>query len=92
MVLERKSAKVTHVGDFLDRLFPILREARSRLIPKIYSRTPFEIYLSNSYKIKIEIKRHRHERGTAVAQSLSCCAINRKVAGSIPAGFTGIFH
>jgi len=47
MVLERNSAKVTHVGDFLYHWFPTLPEARSRLIPKIYSRTPFEIYLSN---------------------------------------------
>ena len=28
----------------------------------------------------------------AVAQWLKCCATNRKVAGSIPAGDTGIFH
>ena len=27
--------------------------------------------------------------GTAVAQWLRCCAINRKVAGSIPAGVSG---
>jgi len=31
-------------------------------------------------------------KGTAVAQWLRCCATNRKVAGSIPAGVTGIFH
>ena len=30
--------------------------------------------------------------GTAVAQWLRCCATNRKVAGSIPAGVTGIYH
>jgi len=29
--------------------------------------------------------------GTAVAQWLRCCATNRKVAGSIPAGVTGFF-
>ena len=29
---------------------------------------------------------------TAVAQWLRCCATNRKVAGSIPAGVTGIFQ
>ena len=28
----------------------------------------------------------------AVAQWLSCCATNRKVAGSIPDGVIGIFH
>jgi len=30
-------------------------------------------------------------RGTTVAQWLRCCATNRKVAGSIPAGVTGYF-
>jgi len=30
--------------------------------------------------------------GTAVAQWLRCCAANRKVAVSIPAGVTGIYH
>ena len=32
------------------------------------------------------------KRGTAVAQWLRCCATNRTVAGSIPAGISGIFH
>ena len=30
--------------------------------------------------------------GTAVAQWLRCCVTNRKVAGSLPNGITGIFH
>jgi len=30
--------------------------------------------------------------GTAVTQILRCCATNRKVASSIPAGVIGIFH
>jgi len=29
---------------------------------------------------------------SALAQWLRCCATNRKVAGSIPHGVTGIFH
>jgi len=29
--------------------------------------------------------------GTAIAQWLKCCATNRKVAGSIPAGVSGFF-
>ena len=29
--------------------------------------------------------------GTAVAQWLRCCATNRKVTGSIPAGVSGLF-
>jgi len=32
-----------------------------------------------------------HQQGTAVAQWLRCCATNRKVAGSIPAGVSGFF-
>ena len=32
-----------------------------------------------------------NNRGTAVAQWLRCCATNRKIAGSIPAGVIGIF-
>jgi hypothetical protein len=31
------------------------------------------------------------DMGTAVAQWLRCCATNRKVAGSIPAGVNGFF-
>ena len=31
------------------------------------------------------------DAGTAVAQLLRCCATNRKVAGSIPAGVSGFF-
>ena len=30
--------------------------------------------------------------GTAVALWLRCCVTNRKVVGSIPDGFIGIFH
>ena len=30
-------------------------------------------------------------KGTAVAQWLRCCATNRKIAGSIPAGVSGFF-
>ena len=36
------------------------------------------------YKYKIVM-------GTAAAQWLRCCATNRRAAGSIPAGVTGIF-
>jgi len=32
-----------------------------------------------------------YPKGTAVAQWLRCCATNRKVAGSIPAGVNGFF-
>ena len=35
---------------------------------------------------------HPFFRGTAVAQCLRCCSTNRKIAGSIPAGVTGIFR
>ena len=35
--------------------------------------------------------RYCHTPGTAVAQWLTCCATNRKVAGSIPTGVSGCF-
>ena len=38
-----------------------------------------------------ESKNTIHHRRTAVAQWLRCCATNRKVAGSIPAGVNGFF-
>ena len=44
-----------------------------------------------SFQKKFEII-PRNARWTAVAQWLRCCATNRKVAGSIPAGVIGIFH
>ena len=34
---------------------------------------------------------YHYSWGTAVAQWLRCCATNRKVAGSIPAGVSGFF-
>ena len=34
---------------------------------------------------------YQEQWGTAVAQWLRCCATNRKVAGSIPAGVSGFF-
>ena len=37
------------------------------------------------------LKRILNKQGTAVAQWLRCCATNRKVAGSIPAGVIGFF-
>ena len=46
--------------------------------------------------IYIYIYTHTHtynrDVGPAVAQWLKCCATNRKVVGSIPAGVIGIFH
>ena len=48
-----------------------------------------EKYLILYYKLRIFM---RFYLGTAVAEWLRCCATNRKVAGSIPAGVIGIFH
>jgi len=42
----------------------------------------FVSHLDNSLKA---------DKGTAVAQWLRCCATNRKVGGSIPAGVSGFF-
>ena len=40
----------------------------------------------------VNLVEHLNIVGTAVARWLKCCATNRKVAGSIPAGVIGIFH
>ena len=54
-------------------------------------------YKPTCLKIKISFKRGPEYNdlqnicGTAVAQWLRCCATNRKVAGSIPAGVIGFF-
>ena len=49
-----------------------------------------------SMEFFIDIKSFRSHYGpgvdSAVSQWLRCCATNRKVAGSIPAGVIGIFH
>ena len=47
---------------------------------------PRPIYLSLILILSFHIRRE-----TAVAQWLRCCVTNRKVAGSIPAGVSGIF-
>ena len=41
--------------------------------------------------IVIYFKSKTNQMGTAVAQWLRCCATNRKVVGSIPAGVSGSF-
>ena len=41
---------------------------------------------------RIILKMYLKLVGTAVSQWLSCCATNRKIAGSIPGGVIGIFH
>jgi len=45
----------------------------------------------NLFFTHIYINAHYGAVGTAVAQWLRCCATNRKVAGSIPAGVCGYF-
>ena len=50
-----------------------------------YSKNVGAITLGNKY-------RYSTSWGTVVAQWLRCCAINRKVAGSIPADVIGILH
>ena len=47
-------------------------------------------YVDMMYIFIIKKKKHTFV-GTAMAQWLRCCATNRKVAGSIPAGVIGFF-
>ena len=54
--------------------------------------SPSPISHSMFLKIFLYVLSMKCIRGTAVAQWLRCCATNRKVAGSIPAGVIGIFH
>jgi len=60
------------------------------LSPAHVIRSATSLTLYNLRKIIIYVK--FKVGGTAVAQWLRCCATNRKVAGSIPAGVIGIFN
>jgi len=50
------------------------------------------VSLQSKNKAYVHISLYNHGRGTTVAQWLRCCATNRKVAGSIPAGVIEICH
>jgi len=43
------------------------------------------------YQLRYKCSLYLCTLGTTVAQWLRCCATNRKVTGSIPAGVTGFF-
>jgi len=51
-----------------------------------------EIPLIKTFNYQVYSTSYEMYMGTAVAQWLRYCVTNRKVAGSIPAGVTGIFH
>jgi len=57
----------------------------------------WEVYSSHIDKVLITVTSvvifvsYSLQWGTAIAQWLRCCATNRKVAGSIPAGVSGFF-
>ena len=55
-----------------------------RYVPKIMMDTVMCFINTDFYFVRIAL-------GTAVAQWLRCCATNRKVAGSFPAGVNGFF-
>jgi len=67
-------------------------------VPKIYSVAPrfwsqYRIHVMLIPKLNVTYFYISTLRiGDPVAQWLRCCVTNRKVAGSIPAGATGIFH
>ena len=56
------------------------------------SRTVYTDALQYAVTVSVIWLNYFKVRRTAVAQWLWCCATNRKVAGSIPAGVIGIFH
>jgi len=47
--------------------------------------------LRNKIYLTIDYASIMRDWGTALAQWLTCCATNRKIAGSIPAGVSGFF-
>jgi len=67
--------------------------ARITVLVQVWYGTPMSRLLSQygstSHLLLCEVSKHM---GTAVAQSLRCCATNWKVASSIPDGVIGIFH
>ena len=60
--------------------------------PAFPSPLSYAIYIPLPYYSPEFITRLVFGNATAVAQWLKCCTTNRKLAGSIPAGFSGFFH
>jgi hypothetical protein len=73
--------KIFRRGTFLSTAIICLYLRRAAVSSPVWSRSDSEI-----------LKTYYKNLGTAVAQWLRCCATNRKVAGSIPDGVSGIFH
>jgi hypothetical protein len=68
-------------------------EDGSKLEPEhVVARNDVRIYLNKIIVVVLYFVYILQKGGTAVAQWLTCCATNRKVAGSIPDGVIGIFH
>ena len=66
------------------RLFPFSILSRDLIVQTKRETKAHKKHASNTHTFSA--------KSTAVAQWLRCCATNRKVAGSIPAGAIGIFH
>ena len=65
---------------------------RQRCHPVLSNLVEPQISIQESHsRVNGFLKKLLRGRGTAVAQWLRCCATNRKVAGSIPAGVSGFF-
>jgi hypothetical protein len=64
------------------------RDLQQKTTPNV-CHTPEDRRLSNDMQISVPTSQ---KKGTALVQCLWCCATNRKIAGSIPAGVIGIFH
>ena len=81
----------------------LLQNQRFALVICIYKKQYFLLHIlaidghlqevTPVFKLVLEINvSYINVLGTTVAQWLRCCATNRKVAGSIPAGVIGISH
>ena len=66
-------------------------EEKNKVIESSVIITNYRIIVNTYYNYIINAQ-YNYYRGTAVAQWLRCCATNRKVVDSIPAGVMGIFH
>ena len=78
------TARLRPAGDVL----PWLRVTWTVTVRRLSSGAHCLVIIKLYFVIKVVLTYMR----TAVAQWLRCCATNRKVAGSIPDGVTGIFH
>ena len=87
LIFKRQTSDFLNVWTLKIRPWPSLQTLSS-----IYPLTQHHIPEEWNSHVYVSLTNNTTDRlGTAVAQWLRCCATNRKVAGSIPAGVSGFF-